>query len=708
MRSRSPLCLFTFIVCTLLGGVAAGIHSSAEGAANNCFVLLHSTLGYERRGTKQALIRAVRSELNRPDAIDLSASSAVLISADGVRTRYRLEYAGKTFGSHWWRVDFSSFDRSGHDFQLIVKLKPTGDRGRLELRSDPFPIGDDVLFRTTFRGLALENAQARKAPPTMGGGYFDCNTRMGEAYSHAMYAGGLLAVLERRHTELAPHTQRKLVEFAEIALDYVVRLQEQDGRIVDQHYSRPFQGFNPGLVNTTLGIYGLARGALVLQAFDAAKSKRYLNAAEQGFEYLRFRKSDADMVTLAALLYRATRKEDYLEDATSYARFFSRGAERLAAGERSLEALPYNEGLMDLVELAPHHPDWTRWVHQLLDHGVQLYREAPSQNVFHISPWDSVGQAPTELIPFGSCRTSHFSRVAYSALRLAELFPASVWEPTATASLQWVAGLNYGLPGDRIIPPSTNPIASASFIINTGTRYAKQLTAELQWQVPTIVNGFTDRFRYENTWQAAETFILHDGLWLMAVSRYAALPRLTLHTTCAGKPCPTRYKVRLGNENIGGTTDRSTGRAEIPLPAWGEGVLLLSGAAGEIHVPFYASMGSHITQRVDLQEHLMVSIQPRNVKGMLPLEAHLEVRNTGKKPSKAHICVQVRGATLEGPRIPSVTLQGGESRSFLLRFTPSSATFLLVARVDWKYGSQWTGLYGFAKGAMFPIRIRTH
>lgn len=703
MRSPHRLCLF--IIFSLLGGVAATTYPWVDRVAEDNFVLLHSVLGYERSGTKQALLRAVRPELNRPDAIDLAASSASLISADGVEQRYPVHYAGKTFGSHWWRVDFSSFDRSGDDFQLIAKLKLAGDRDELQLRSDPFTIGDDVLFWTTFPGLALANAHARKAPVTMGGGYFDCNTRMGEAYSHAMFAAGLLSVLERRGNALAPATQRKLAEFAEIALDYVVRLQQRDGHITDQHPSRPFQGFNPGLVNTTLGIYGLARGAVVLHQFDAANAKRYLNAAEKAFDFLKLRKSDADMVTLAALLYRASGNKRYLQEATSHARFLSHGPEQLITGEWSLEALPYNEGLLDLVELAPEHPDWLRWVHQLLDRGIQLYREAASQNVFHICPWDNVGQAPAELIPFDSCRTSHFSRVAYSALRLAEVFPASAWEPAATASLQWIAGLNYGLPGGRVIPASTNPVEPASFIINTGARYAKQLTAELQWETPTIVNGFTDAFRYENRWQAAETFILHDGLWLMAVSRYGAPPTLTVHTTCAGKPCPTRYRVRVEKKTVGGITERNTGKAQIILPAWGEAELVLFDAGRQIHIPFYASMGSHITQHVDLQEHLLVSMRPANIKATPPFGVLLEVRNSGKRPTRVRIHLQAEGVALDGSDVPLITLQGGESRSLLFRFTPASATYLLMARVDWEYGSQWACVYGMANGVMFPIRI---
>lgn len=703
MRPLRQLCLL--VACVLLAGILAANHSAEDEAAGSSFVLLHSALGYERLGTKQALIRAVRDDLNRDDALDLAASSAILTSTDGVHERYRVQYAGKTFGNHFWRIDFSSLMRSGEGFQLIVDLRLTGDGKKIQLRSDPFKIADDLLFKSTFPRLALENAQARRAPAAMGGGYFDCNTRMGEAYSHAMLAVGLLAVLERRGSALAPETKQKLVELVEVALDYVVGLQQRDGHIVDQHPSRPFQGLNPGLLNTTLGVYGLGRGAAVLPRFDKAKAAHYLKAAERGFDYLRLRKSNADMVTLAALLYRASRNSNYLGEAASYARFVSRQPDRLTPGERSLEALPYNEGLMDLVELAPDHPDWIRWVHDLLDHGIKLYREAARQNVFHICPWDKVGQAPTELVPFETCRTSHFSRVAYSALRMTELFPGPGWEPTTTASLQWVVGLNFGLPGNRVVPASANAITSASFITHTGTRYAQQLTAEFQWQAPTIVNGFTDRFRYENVWQAAETFILHDGLWLMAVSRYGTLPSLAVQTTTAGKSCPSRYQIRVGESTVTGTTDPRTGNAEVVLRAWGEAELVLFDGSRQIRVPFFAGMGARIAQHIDLQEHVLASIRPENPSAGSPIKVWLDVRNVGTRPTRAQVHLQSEGVKLNGSDVILVTLRAGEQRSFLLELTSSSSSYLLLARVEWKYGSQRACLYGTSDELPLPVRV---
>ena len=38
------------------------------------------------------------------------------------------------------------------------------------------------------------------------------------------------------------------------------------------------------------------------------------------------------------------------------------------------------------------------------------------------------------------------------------------------------------------------------------------------WKSPTIINGHGARLQFENIWQHGETFIKHDGFWLMALS----------------------------------------------------------------------------------------------------------------------------------------------------------------------------------------------
>lgn len=679
-------------VCLMCGLLVLTTSAQAPfpASSSDAFVLLHSVVGYERLGAKQALIRAVTSNLDHPASINLTASKAWLVSANGRRRIFPVQYAGRTFGTNWWRVDFSSFRESGAAFQLLVSLKLADAGKTLRLQSSTFEIGDDILFKRTFAGLALENSRARRAPASMGGGYFDCNTGMGEAYSHAMFGAGLLEVLERRGEALNDRQKQELIRAAEIALDYVVQLQQRDGHILDQHPSRPFQGLNPGLLNTTIGAYGLARAAIVLKEVDELKAARYLNAAERAFEYLKLRTVDPGMVVLGALLYRASGVRDYLATAIAHARL---DLQRVTpAGEESLEALPYNEGLMALVELAPEHPDWLLWVNHLLDYATVLYDHAPLRNVFHVSPWDNVGLAPEELIAFETSRTSHFSRVAYSTLRLGELFPDYQWEPTTTASLQWVVGLNYGVPGDRVLPVSRDAVVSASFITNLGSRYGKQLTAELQWQQPTIVNGFTEGFRYENTWQASETFILHDGLWLMAISRYGAPPKMGVHTTCGGIACAARVRVNVRGKVVDGRTEESTGRLTTVLPAAGKGTLELFRHGKRIVVPFAARMGAQLKLHVDLEAQLVVSLK----RGMPAPDNRIVLKlvNVGYRASRALVRLRAHGAKLNRPTDMFVSLAAGESRAWLIEVAPSSPTYVVSSDVQWNFGHDREFLYG--------------
>jgi len=78
-----------------------------------------------------------------------------------------------------------------------------------------------------------------------------------------------------------------------------------------------------------------------------------------------------------------------------------------------------------------------------------------------------------------------------------------------------------------------------------------------------------------------------------------------------------KLPVHLG-KTVHGTTERDTGKAQIILPAWGGAELALSDASRQIEVPSYASMGARITQRVNLQGHLPVSMRPVDVKASPP------------------------------------------------------------------------------------------
>jgi hypothetical protein len=271
--------------------------------------------------------------------------------------------------------------------------------------------------------------------------------------------------------------------------------------------------------------------------------------------------------------------------------------------------------------------------------------------------------------------------------------------------MQWVAGLNFGLPGNRVLPTSAKAVTSASFIIDTGARYAQQLTAELQWQAPTIVNGFTDRFRYENVWQAAETFILHDGLWLMAVSRYAALPSLVVQTTIAGRPWSSSYQVQVGDKTIAGTTDPGTGRAMAVLPAWGNAELVLLDGGRQTRVPFYAGMGARIVQHIDLREHVLVSMRPENLNVGPPIKVWLDVRNIGTHPTRARVHLEGEGIKLNGSHVGLAVLSADEQRSFLVESTAASPSSVLLARVEWKYGSQRACVYRTSDGVQFPVQV---
>lgn len=159
----------------------------------DAYRLLYSTVGYYPKQTKRALIRRVEGA---GEGEEIRRCSAVLMKDGKVVWKGTPLYRGLSFGLTLWEVDFSGVTEEG-TYQLVVA--PEDGAGEADrLCSLAFPIAEGLFNEKVLKGLSLYNAESRYASYTDGGGYYDCNTEMGESFSHGRYLYGLADYWRRR------------------------------------------------------------------------------------------------------------------------------------------------------------------------------------------------------------------------------------------------------------------------------------------------------------------------------------------------------------------------------------------------------------------------------------------------------------------------------------------------------------------------------
>ena len=99
---------------------------------------------------------------------------------------------------------------------------------------DPFDVGAYLLTAETFKGLSLRNAELRDADAAHGFGFYDCNSLVGEARSHAAFLVGLADGWVRRQDRLTADERRRYLRQIGVAVDYLLMLQDpRSGRFTD-------------------------------------------------------------------------------------------------------------------------------------------------------------------------------------------------------------------------------------------------------------------------------------------------------------------------------------------------------------------------------------------------------------------------------------------------------------------------------------------
>ncbi|HOR28450.1 MAG TPA: cellulase N-terminal Ig-like domain-containing protein [Candidatus Sumerlaeota bacterium] len=503
------------------------------------FMLLYSTLGYDSRASKRALVRLhTRSDA---ESLDAEASSWRLLNQEGEPVLSGpLMPLPKTFGCLLWEAEFSSWTTPG-TYSLEVTLVDR-DAGELApLVSEPFLIEPRLHYQRTFEGIALLNAEARRATEDVGGGYYDCNSAMGEAYSHGAFLAGLSKAYQRFADDLTLTDRDRLREAANRAADYLMLLHNaQTGEIICQHPNR-VQGAESGdgPHNTFEGIWGLLNYAVVFKDLEPARALDAFNRSRKSYQWLGnqgiYYPDQASAFMALIHQYQPTYpvQETLFRTLNDFLREFNPRQWGRSCGR----CIPYFEGLWYCLRTFPDHPDRSRWESLARDFNQQWYQEMMQRNAFHILPqggareWDNTEDVPPEIYPpYNFYASTQFGTMATDAILLARITGDDSLERMATGCLNWITGLHPGVPRNSTLPAATGRrLTAAALIMNLpGARHIRTWTY-WGWEQPeieylSIVNGLCiddgDWYYSTREWRSGETFIKHDGAYLYAMALY--------------------------------------------------------------------------------------------------------------------------------------------------------------------------------------------
>ncbi|TOQ70151.1 glycoside hydrolase family 9 protein [Vibrio parahaemolyticus] len=345
-------------------------------------LLLTNHIGYERLGTKKAIIQTEQPHL--------SSYTAQLICATSEQTvaTFAVEEQGKVANWHqgyFYLIDFSSFTDSG-DYFLQVE----------DSRSSSFTVGEHILLNQTLSDVihyfksqrcgGVFDQQDRQVPVLnanqtvdVHGGWYDASGDVSKYLSHLSYANYLnpqqtpmvvwnilkgLSLLEGSE-DIAAFTRTRLIEEALFGADFLVRMQNEKGffyMTVFDKWSKDTAQREICAYETQLGHKfddyqaGFRQGGGVAIAALAAASRlgvhgeydqqKYRNAAENGYWHLKEHNTqylndgeeniiDEYCALLASVeLFKATKETRYLEESRLW-------AQRLVARQMSDEQIQH-------------------------------------------------------------------------------------------------------------------------------------------------------------------------------------------------------------------------------------------------------------------------------------------------------------------------------------------------------------------------------
>lgn len=521
-------------------------YNGAVADAN--FFLLYNTLGYERIGTKKAFVRSISPV--SPTWTD-GGDWALLNSSNEILARGELVYKGFSFGLQLWEADFTDVD-AVENCRLLVTMRNNLGQTVYRETSCPFSIQDELYFDNALIELTIDNAKAREAPPEMASCFFDCNSMMGEAYSHGVFLNGLVQTYVLKYDELTSAQRTDLMTAAQRAFDYLQSLHvDSTGEFIHSDPRLYNADINLGYHNTFEALYGYAAYLYYFKDIDTtrATTENYRRAVKS-LEYLQ-----TNYPTDAWYPYR-----EYLIPVCYYLYKYSGTNAWLTLGKNLIEtelsnfnlrtmyrsgsrSIPIFEGVyLFMTDSSITLPNRDAWLASLNSIKNTYYTGIDARNAMDILPisdydtaaaeWDNMWQLPAGEIEQHWQLTTGRAANAMDACFLGELTGDASLEAIATGSLGYIMGLNPGFSGNLVTnPTTTRPMAAAALVYNLSTRHS---TGWYFWQFTPANNTFLsvmNGFRIENgtyvfesndldDWVYGESFLRHDGAFAYAFCVY--------------------------------------------------------------------------------------------------------------------------------------------------------------------------------------------
>ena len=522
--------------------------------------LLTSQIGYDLRSPMRAVYRAPKKE-----ALGDNGRFSLKNLADDSTTRQQpLTYWGEYWHSHWWIADFSSLTQSGQ-YTLTIEsdAKPP-------VTSDPFRVGEYLLWNETIHTIAVEQFEARAKIARFGKGWQDCGAQYREVGSTTGALIGLLDLLNIGFQWLDQDYRLRLAQQVIHGCDYLVSCQQRaadlgfpSGALVHEQPN----GLDLIPQDQGQSVVVLAHASRQIYELDSARSLDYLNRAAAAYEYYTRQCEPGMLSNFSAMLHGApadykpasfmtgdllmmiwgglelaqSGRPEFLDESVNAARKLLK--RQVHKGKKSKlyghfyafddclftekafihhnvghdTSMMFNHYIVPLLKLTqqlPDHPDEPLWQQAIHDFAYGYFLPACQSNPFYLLPQgEYAGQG---VLTFGG--PWHGMNVCYGyaaalATQFEEIFGDAQFRQIAVGNLQWIAGLNAGFTSESFAgcvmwrdEIEEETAVSYSQIHGIGNRSVQAWS-----QIPgSIGNGFCTNIQFQ---MKVEPTKENDGPW---------------------------------------------------------------------------------------------------------------------------------------------------------------------------------------------------
>lgn len=241
--------------------------------------LLFSQIGYDLGLPMRAAVCGPAGMLGARPTFALRTPTARLVGEGA------LHDWGSKWGRQWWVIDFSHIAAEG-----AYRLDVIHENGRI-WKSGELEIGKGLLWKQTFRHVALEQARKRAIFAGAKVGWFDAGMHWQECNSHCSYVIGMTDVLEFAPSRLSPE-ERELLEKQIInGCDYLCFLAKRAIELGNPEGSLCHEVPKWEKIilphDAAKAVVAWTRAFRFLSNTHAEKKKQYLDHARKSFAYLR-------------------------------------------------------------------------------------------------------------------------------------------------------------------------------------------------------------------------------------------------------------------------------------------------------------------------------------------------------------------------------------------------------------------------------------